>query len=200
MWPDDAFAIIEQADNIDAEFGLYLRLLLYTGIRKSEGLAILSADVRPDERAVWLRDSKNDDPRMLKLRENIVGPLEAHLEANGGERLFRFNDGGHFKHLLLRAKLLSVRYAGQRDGRHRNIASRSSDFTPSAILGRPGCAVMPGPICKGFWQRRTGATSVAPHATSTWSCAMNGTASTISPPWGKCGEKRRTSKIHTCNQ
>src|SRR5882724_2443 len=57
MWPDDAFAIIAEADKIDAEFGLYLRLLIYTGIRKSEGLNLLAADVRPEERAAWLRDS-----------------------------------------------------------------------------------------------------------------------------------------------
>jgi integrase len=42
---------------------------------------------------------------MLKLREDIVGPLEAHLERSPGDRLFKFRDGGHFKHLLLRAKL-----------------------------------------------------------------------------------------------
>ncbi len=74
LWPADAFAIIAEADSIDPEFGLYLRLLIYTGIRKSEGLNLLSADVQPAERAAWLRT-------------------------------FRFNDGGHFKHLLLRAKL-----------------------------------------------------------------------------------------------
>ena len=108
MWPADAFAIIAEADRIDAEFGLYLRLLIHTGIRKSEGLGLLSADVQPGERAAWLRTSKNEDPRMLKLRDDIVGPLEAHLEANGGERLFRFKDGGHFKHLLMRAKLAAL--------------------------------------------------------------------------------------------
>jgi integrase len=105
MWPDDAFAVIEAADEIDAEFGLYLRLLLYTGIRKSEGLNILAADVRPEERAAWLRTSKNEDPRMLQLRLDIVAPLFEHLKKHTGDRLFRFNDGGHFKHLLLRAKL-----------------------------------------------------------------------------------------------
>jgi len=105
MWPDDAFAIIAEADAIDAEFGLYLRLLLYTGIRKSEGLSVLSADVRPEERAAWLRTSKNEDPRMLKLREDIVTPLLNHLQAASGARLFKFNDGGHFKHLLLRATM-----------------------------------------------------------------------------------------------
>lgn len=105
MWPDDAFAIIGAADQIDPEFGLYLRLLLYTGIRKSEGLDALAADVKPEERSAWLRTSKNEDPRMLKLREDIIEPLTRHLEGHGGERLFKFNDGGHFKHLLLRAKL-----------------------------------------------------------------------------------------------
>jgi integrase len=105
MWPVDAFAIINEADAIDPEFGLYLRLLLYTGIRKSEGLHALAADTKPEERAAWLRTSKNEDPRMLKLREDIVGPLAKHLENHNGDRLFKFNDGGHFKHLLMRAKL-----------------------------------------------------------------------------------------------
>lgn len=105
MWPADAFAIIDEADKIDAEFGLYLLTLLYTGIRKSEGLSLLSADAQPGELAAWLRNSKNGDPRMLKLRQDLADRLQAHLEKSGGERLFRFNDGGHFKHLLLRAKL-----------------------------------------------------------------------------------------------
>jgi integrase len=105
LWPADAFAIIEAADQTDREFGLYLRLLIYTGIRKSEGLGLLSANVKPEERSAWLRTSKNEDPRMLKLRDDILEPLSAHLETSAGERLFRFNDGGHFKHLLLRAKL-----------------------------------------------------------------------------------------------
>jgi integrase len=86
MWPADAFAIIAQADRIDAEFGLYLRLLIYTGIRKGEGLGLLAADVQPGERAAWLRDSKNEDPRMLKLRDDIVGrcrPIWRPMAASG---------------------------------------------------------------------------------------------------------------------
>jgi integrase len=105
MWPEDAFAIIEEADKIDAGFGLYLRLLIYTGIRKSEGLNLLTVDVRPEERTAWLRTSKNEDPRMLRLRQDLIGPLFDHLKTNPGERLFRFKDGGWFKHLLMRSKL-----------------------------------------------------------------------------------------------
>lgn len=108
MWPSDAFAIIEEADKIDTEFGLYLLLLIYTGIRKSEGLNILAADTQPDELAAWLRTSKNEDPRMLRLREDIAARLSNHLKAHAGERLFKFKDGGHFKHLLMRAKLAAL--------------------------------------------------------------------------------------------
>lgn len=105
MWPADAFAVIDEADKIDPEFGLYLLTLLYTGIRKNEGLKILPEDTQPDEGAAWLRDSKNGEPRMLKLREAILDRLRAHLEGHTGDRLFRFKDGGHFKHLLLRATM-----------------------------------------------------------------------------------------------
>jgi integrase len=108
MWPEDAFAIIAAADEIDAEFGLYLRMLIYTGMRKSEGLALLPKDVRTAERVAWLRTSKNEDPRMMRLREDLLGPLEAHLKDHAGDRLFRFHDGGHFKHLLMRAKMAVV--------------------------------------------------------------------------------------------
>nr|WP_246739386.1 tyrosine-type recombinase/integrase [Bradyrhizobium aeschynomenes] len=110
LWPEDAFAIIDAAEAIDGEFALYLLLLLYTGVRKSEGLSLLRADVRPAEAAAWLRTSKNEDPRMLQLRTDLAQRIAAHLEASRGhqghgDRLFRFNEGGHFKHLLTRAKL-----------------------------------------------------------------------------------------------
>jgi integrase len=69
-------------------------------------LKTLSSDTRPDDLAIWLRDSKNGDPRMLELREDIAHRFKRHLEAHPGrERLFKFNDGGHFKHLLLRATM-----------------------------------------------------------------------------------------------
>jgi hypothetical protein len=96
MWPEDAFAVIDEAEKDDPEFGLYLLSLLYTGIRKSEGLDALKVDTRPDDLALWLRDSKNGDPRMLKLRHDIADRFVAHLKTlpEGRERLFRFRDGG----------------------------------------------------------------------------------------------------------
>jgi hypothetical protein len=106
MWPEDARAIIGEADRIDAEFGLYLRMLIYTGMRKGEAQDILAADVRPEERAAWLRDSKNEDPRMLKLRLELVGPLFAHL-AKHPDRLylFRWRGNGYLNWLMRRARM-----------------------------------------------------------------------------------------------
>lgn len=106
MWPDDAFAIIAEADNIDPELGTYLLTLLYTGIRKSEGLSLLPQDTRPDDLTAWLKTSKNEDPRMLRLREDLAQRLRKHLEQHPNrDRLFKFKEGGHFKHLLLRATM-----------------------------------------------------------------------------------------------
>lgn len=161
MWPADAFAIVKAADEIDEQFGLYLRLLLYTGIRKSEGLDVLRGDARPDERAAWLRDSKNGDPRMLKLREDIIGPLQKHLERHTGERLFKFKDGGHFKHLLLRAKLAACglpcpkrRPTGWKPPKHRLsfVGFHTFRHTWATWMRRYGGADVQGLSATGNWR------------------------------------------------
>lgn len=200
MWPAVAFSVIEAADAIDAEFGLYLRLLIYTGIRKSEGLGILSADVQPRERAAWLRDSKNEDPRMLKLREDIVGPLQAHLEANSGERLSAsmtaatsntFCCGPSSTPVACRA-----RCAARPDGSHRSTVSRSLASTPSDTPGRRGCAAMAAPMSRGSTKPATGATQRAPPATLMWSRGTSGIAWTTCPATrGIHGEKQPMSEI-----
>lgn len=106
MWPEDAGLILTEAAKIDPEFELYLLVLLYNGIRKSEGLHALAANTRPEDLALWLPTTKNGDPRMLKLRGDVAMRLQAHLEAHPGRvQLFRFKEGGHFKHLLLRATM-----------------------------------------------------------------------------------------------
>lgn len=106
MWPEDAALIIGEADKLDEEFGLYLRMLIYTGIRKSEGQNLLAADVRPEERAAWLRTSKNEDPRMLHLKLELIGPLFAHLAKHPDRvHLFRWRGNGSIYWLLRRAKM-----------------------------------------------------------------------------------------------
>ncbi|MGJ4907992.1 hypothetical protein [Bradyrhizobium sp. HKCCYLS2033] len=42
---------------------------------------------------------------MLRLRADLAQRIAAHLEASTGDHLFRFNEDGHFKHLLTRATM-----------------------------------------------------------------------------------------------
>jgi len=178
MWPEQAFAIIDEADKIDPDFGLYLRFLLYTGIRKSEGLSVLSADVRPGERAAWLRTSKNEDPRILKLREDIVGPLQAHLERSSSDRLFKFRDGGHFKHLLLRAKLAACglpcpvrRPTGWRPPEYRLAFVGFHTFRHTWATWMRRYA---GADVQDWWRRATGVIPEVRNAIRMWCRVMNG--------------------------
>lgn len=108
LTPDDAFAIIAAADKIDAEYGLYLRFLLYTGTRVGEPLKITWDKVMLDENAAWLPDSKNGDPRMLRLRDDLRDALARHRPENATGRVFRFRQGGHHTYLLVRAKLAAL--------------------------------------------------------------------------------------------
>jgi integrase len=109
LTPDDAFAVIAEANKIDPELGLFLKFLLYTGCRLSEALNIQRRqDVRLDERRMWVAESKNDDPRELVIREDLIPELRAHVGDNLDGPLFRFRQGGHMKYLLVRAKLAAL--------------------------------------------------------------------------------------------
>lgn len=104
--PPDAFPIIAAAYEIKYAFGLFLKFLLYTGCRISEVLAIRRReDLRLSECRAWIPTSKNEDPREVVLRDDLAAELAAYVgdELNG--RLFPFHQGGHLKHLLMRAKL-----------------------------------------------------------------------------------------------
>lgn len=103
---DDAFAIIREAYRIDHEYGVLLTFLLYTGCRLGEALGLRWDRVELDARRAWIATSKNEDPRMLVLREDLAEALGTLPE--GEERVFRFRQGGHLKHLLTRSRLAAL--------------------------------------------------------------------------------------------
>jgi len=159
--PEDAFAIIEQADKIDPQFGLFLRFLIYTGIRKGEGLNLRTSDVRPEENSAWLRTSKNEDPRMLRLRDDLIAPVMAHLKTNPGDKFFTFRDGGGFKHKLTRARCAAAgvscpitRPKGWREPPHRLKFAGFHCFRHSwaTWMRRYGGADLQGLVATGNWR------------------------------------------------
>jgi integrase len=103
LMPQDAFTIIASAEEFDAELALLLKFLLYTGVRLGEALALTWDDISLEERSARIRQSKNEDPRELRLRDDLCDALKAHRKPHG--RVFRFQQGGWLKHLLVRAKL-----------------------------------------------------------------------------------------------
>ncbi|HLH95068.1 MAG TPA: tyrosine-type recombinase/integrase [Xanthobacteraceae bacterium] len=105
---EDAALIIDAAYAIDAEFGLYLKLLLYTGPRRAEPLKWLRSDFRADERTIWTRRGKKGIASNVKLRPEHAEELAKHIAGHEREHIFRFRDGGHFAHMLTRAKLKAL--------------------------------------------------------------------------------------------
>src|SRR5882762_1206412 len=57
--PDQAFALFAAADTLDAEFGLFLRYLCYTGMRLGEALKVRLRHIRIDRQTIYLPETKN---------------------------------------------------------------------------------------------------------------------------------------------
>jgi len=104
----DARAIIEQADKVAPDFGLFLRFLLYTGLRLNEALKLQWADLSLDEATAWVRRSKGGIASPVRLRAELIEGLRALQPAEGQGRVFRFFAGGGMKHYLVRAKLAAL--------------------------------------------------------------------------------------------
>ncbi|MGA7788165.1 MAG: tyrosine-type recombinase/integrase [Xanthobacteraceae bacterium] len=103
--PIDAFGIIAAAEGFDAEFAVLLKFLLYTGARIGATLILQREDVRIEEAAAWIRHQKGQPATDVRLCDELRDALAAHLASHNHRRVFRFHQGGHLKHMLIRAKL-----------------------------------------------------------------------------------------------
>jgi len=106
LTPEQAFAVLASADAIDAEFGLFLRLLLYTGMRLGEAIWIKLAQLDLDGSSIYLPKTKNSDARQVHLTPELVVALANHprgLERGPKERLIRFHISGHLRDMLTEA-------------------------------------------------------------------------------------------------
>jgi integrase len=101
-------AVLAAGDEIDDEFGLFLRTLLYTGMRLSEATSVKLAQVdlhyvdakgKPKP-SIYLPETKNDDARRVHLPPYLVAALASHprgLDRAPRERLFRFGINGRLR-------------------------------------------------------------------------------------------------------
>jgi integrase len=103
--PPDAFGIITAAERFDAELAVLLAFLLYTGVRLGAALNLRREDVRLADSAAWVRHQKGQPASDVRLRDDLRDALARHLRSHNHERVFRFHQGGHLKHQLMRARL-----------------------------------------------------------------------------------------------
>jgi integrase len=101
--PEQAFALFGAADGIEPEFGLFLRLLCYTGMRLGEGLGVLIGQVDLGRQAIYLPQTKNGEARTVHLPPELVAALAKHprgLDRPNIERLIRYHAGGRLRGML----------------------------------------------------------------------------------------------------
>jgi integrase len=100
---EQAFVLLPAADDVAAEFGLFCRLLCYTGMRLSEALQIKVGEVDLGCQAIYLPKTKNSEPRTVYLTPGLVAALANHprgLDRPKQERLFRYHAGGRLRDML----------------------------------------------------------------------------------------------------
>ncbi|WP_420578824.1 tyrosine-type recombinase/integrase [Oceaniradius stylonematis] len=96
MTPDQAGRILAAADADDAEFGVFLATLLYTGMRLSEATGLTLDRLNLGEAWAWTPKTKNGQPRLVHLPPVLVAALANHPRGldrgadRTGERVFRF--------------------------------------------------------------------------------------------------------------
>ena len=89
--PEQFEAVAAAAGKIDAELGVLMVTLCYTGMRLSEALHLKRVDMNLSAAAVQLGVTKNGDPRAVHLPPRVVAAL-ASLPTR--PRVFRFTKNG----------------------------------------------------------------------------------------------------------
>lgn len=152
MTPDQAFRLIRSATGVDAELGVFLTVLLYTGLRLGEALALTCDRIDLKESYAFVPATKNGDPRAVFLPPAAAAAL-ANLPRGldrGGERAFRFRKSGRLYQLF---------------GRARNAAGSDLGFVSFHIfrhtwatwMRRYGGLDTTGLVATGAWRDRTSA-------------------------------------------
>ncbi|MEN5103831.1 site-specific integrase [Brucella anthropi] len=95
MTDKQAFKILDAAYKKDAEFGIFLHTLLYTGMRLSELTTLEIPRLDLAEGMAYLPATKNGKPRAVHLPPTVVAAIANHprgLDREG--KLFRFRKSG----------------------------------------------------------------------------------------------------------
>lgn len=99
-----ARALLTGAAGVDAEFGVFLAFLLYTGCRLSDATSLELANLDMSARTAYFPKTKTDIPRVAHLPPPLIAALAGHpkgLDRVG--KVFRFRKCGRLYTLLDKA-------------------------------------------------------------------------------------------------
>jgi integrase len=100
LWPEQVFALIEEAEKLSQAFAALLIVLCYTGMRLGEALGLTWNDTRLQDGFAYIADTKNGEPRPVFLPPVAVAAIANLPRTHDQHRLFRFTKSGHLYSLL----------------------------------------------------------------------------------------------------
>lgn len=98
--------MLVKAKDEDAEFGVFLAFLLYTGCRLNEALALTCDRLTLTESFACFPKTKNDDPRAVHLPPCLVVQMANHPHGldRGKQKVFRVRKCGRLYTLMRKVK------------------------------------------------------------------------------------------------
>jgi integrase len=160
MTPEQAFRLLKEARAVDEEFAAFLTVLLYTGFRLGEALALACDRVNLKEAWAFVPATKNGDPRTAFLPPVAVAALASHPKGmDRVGRVFRFRKCGRLYSLLAIVKEKAGRITDEATG------ARDLDFVTFHIfrhtwatwMRRYGGLDTTGLVATNAWRDRTSA-------------------------------------------
>lgn len=152
MTPDQVEKLVNKASERDAEFGLFLAFLFYTGVRLSEALEAQISELNLQESWLRILDTKNGSPRLVHLPPTLVAALAAHPRGFDRQgKIFRFGKNGRLYKWLDAACQASGVIIPE------GVAFHAFRHTWAASMRRYAGLDTTGLVATGAWKSRTAA-------------------------------------------
>jgi integrase len=95
LMPDPAFALLDAARAVNVRFWVLCTILLYCGLRLSEGLGIEKPNIHVAQKFFYIPDTKTGEPRAVYMPAPVLDALNEMPGGIGGEgKLFTFHKCG----------------------------------------------------------------------------------------------------------
>lgn len=131
-------AFAEAARDVESERGLILRMLLQTGARVPELVALRVEDLSLAEGQVTIRNPKTRESQKLPLADPLLKELQGHVQGRDSGLVFEELGGGrHAAHPVY----WLVRRTAKKAGIERRVSAHEIRHTVGRMLGERGASI-----------------------------------------------------------